>query len=318
MRRGYRDAGILLVPLLLSSLVQFIELVLIGIEQIPALRVSGDALSNRLNGITAGPFIISPEVAAGVLSVLSLALIILVRSNRQSRQQAMLENELASAREVQQVILPEMVEKVPGFRVESVYEPAQQVGGDFFQVLPDCAGGMIVVVGDVAGKGLPAAMLVSMLIGAIRTAAESTSAPDAILAHLNRRLIGRTHGGFCTAIAAHIAADGTVTIANAGHLGPYLDGHEIELPGALPLGIDTKITYEAHTFRLVLGSRLVFYSDGVVEAQNTSGELLGFARVAELSTRPVTEIAAAAKSFGQSDDITVVAIAWHAEQAHAA
>lgn len=310
MRRGNRDAGILLVPMLLTASVQIVTVILFGLAQIPALRVPVTQLFVWLNGIPAGPFKIRPDVVAGILTVLSLALIILLRSNRQSRQQAVLESEIASAREVQQVILPDAVESVPGFHVESVYEPAQEVGGDFFQTISDGAGGMIVIVGDVSGKGMPAAMLVSMLVGAIRAVAESTCAPDAILAHLNRRLIGRAKGGFSTAIAAHISASGVVTIANAGHLAPYLDGRELGLPGALPLGIDAKAVYETQTFALVPGNRLVFYSDGVVEAQNTKGELLGFERAAELSTKPVTEIAAAAKSYGLSDDITVVAIAW--------
>jgi phosphoserine phosphatase RsbU/P len=310
MRRGDRHAGILLVPMLLTVSVQSVRLILIGLEQIPALRGTASTLSIWLNTRTAGPFTIPPDVVAGILSVLSLALIVLLRSNRQSRQQAVLESEIASARQVQQVILPDAVESVPGFRVESVYEPAQEVGGDFFQTISDGAGGMIVIVGDVSGKGLPAAMLVSMLVGAIRSVTESTCAPDAILAHLNRRLIGRAKGGFSTAIAAHISASGAVTIANAGHLAPYLDGRELELPGALPLGVDAKAAYETHTFTLAPENRLVFYSDGVVEAQNTKGELLGFARAAELSTKQVTDIAAEAKSFGQSDDITVIAIAW--------
>jgi len=310
MRRGDRHAGVLMVPMLLTVSVQTMRVTLFGLEQIPALRAPATALLQWLYSRSVGPFTISPEVVAGILTVLSLALIILLRSNRQSRQQAVLESEIASAREVQQVILPDAVELVPGFRLESVYAPAQEVGGDFFQTLSDGAGGMIVVVGDVSGKGLPAAMLVSMLVGAVRSVAEFTCAPHAILAHLNRRLIGRTQGGFSTAIAAHISARGAVAIASAGHLAPYLDGRELELPGAVPLGIDPNATYEEHTFVLPPRSRLVFYSDGVVEAQNTSGELLGFARAAELSTMPVADIAAEAKHFGQSDDITVVSIEW--------
>ena len=78
----------------------------------------------------------------------------------------------------------------------------------------------------------------------------------------------------------------------------------------MPLDIDANAAYEAHTFTLAPGNRLVFYSDGVVEAQNTKGELLGFERAAELSTKQVTDIAATVKSYGQSDDITVVAIEW--------
>lgn len=225
-----------------------------------------------------------------------------------SRKQALLEGELAAAREVQQVILPERVEAVPGFNVESVYQPARQVGGDFFQVLPAGQGGLLVVVGDVAGKGLPAAMLVSVLIGAIRGVAEYTKDPVEILGRLNERLIGRTQGGFSTALAARIAADGSVEIANAGHLSPYLDGQEVELHGALPLGVVKSAAYQVTRFHLPQGSRLTFYSDGVVEAQNAKGELFGFERGKAISTQPAAAIVEAAMQFGQEDDITVVTI----------
>ena len=225
-----------------------------------------------------------------------------------SRQQALLEGELAAAREVQQVILPERAETVPGFKVESVYQPARQVGGDFFQVLPTGQGGLLVVVGDVAGKGLPAAMLVSVLIGAIRGVAEYTKDPAELLGRLNERLIGRTHGGFSTALAARIEADGAVTIANAGHLSPYLDGQEVELNGALPLGVVENAAYQVTHFHLPQGSRLTFYSDGVVEAQNAKGELFGFERGRAISVQSAAAIVQAATQFGQEDDITVVTI----------
>ena len=185
---------------------------------------------------------------------------------------------MAAAREVQRVIVPEQAEEIPGFAIESVYQPAQQVGGDFFQILGLDEGGLLVVVGDVAGKGLPAAMMVSVLVGSIRTAAEDTQDPALLLRMLNDRLVGRSHGGFSTALAAHITEDGWVTIANAGHLSPYLDGHEVELPGALPLGIVSDAVYETTQFHLPHASRLTFYSDGVVEAQNHKGELFGFDR----------------------------------------
>jgi phosphoserine phosphatase RsbU/P len=308
VRRGNRDASILLVPLLLTSSVYFLRLVLLGLEQIPALRVFAYICSTWLNSTTAGPFTIQPDAVAGILTTFSMALIILLRSNSQSRQQAQLDSELEHARAVQQMILPETVESVPGFRLESVYEPAQQLGGDFFQAIPDGTGGLLVVVGDVAGKGLPAALLVSILVGAIRTVASYTHDPAEVLAQLNERLLGRTCGGFATAIVAQIALNGAIAIANAGHLSPYLDGREVELPGALPLGIDAKTIYATQWLALAPGSRLVFYSDGVVEAQNANRELLGFTRAAELSTRPAAEIAVEAKRFGQSDDITVVTI----------
>jgi serine phosphatase RsbU (regulator of sigma subunit) len=215
---------------------------------------------------------------------------------------------MAAAREIQQVIVPEKGEAFPGFVVESVYQPARQVGGDFFQVLPAGKEGLLVVMGDVAGKGLPAAMLVSMLVGSIRTTAEDSDDPVVMLRKLNDRLVGRTMGGFATALAAHITRDGMVTIANAGHLSPYLDGKEVELAGALPLGIQYGGNFEPKQFELRPGSRLTFYSDGVVEAQNKKGELFGFDRAKAISTKAAAAIAEAAVEFGQEDDVTVVTI----------
>ena len=106
----------------------------------------------------------------------------------------------------------------------------------------------------------------------------------------------------------HIAQDGIVTIANAGHLSPYLDGREVALPGALPLGVESGGQYEATNFQLLPGSRLTFLSDGVVEAQSQQGELFGFERARAISVQPAAAIAATAAQFGQSDDITVVTI----------
>lgn len=230
------------------------------------------------------------------------------RHIRASTEKAVLEAEMQAARQVQQLILPESREVFPGFHVDSVYTPAQQVGGDFFQILPDNSGGILLVLGDVAGKGLPAAMLVSMLVGVIRTAAEETANPARILRTLHERLIGHTRGGFSTALAAHIAKDGNVEIASAGHLSPYLDGKELALPGALPLGITGGGQYETASLTLSPNSRLTFYTDGVVEAQNRQKELFGFDRAQAISTKSATEITQAAVQFGQSDDITVVII----------
>ncbi len=97
-------------------------------------------------------------------------------------------------------------------------------------------------------------------------------------------------------------------LANAGHLSPYLDGRELEVPGALPLGILAGQQYESYEFTVAAESRLVFYSDGVVEAQNAKGELLGFERSRAMSVKDAAEIVREAAAFGQSDDITVVAI----------
>lgn len=307
-RRGNHEAGILLIPVLLFSLYIYAEFTIGTLFQFPATRLGAIQASNLIDRFPAGPFQISLNFVSGILSTLSLAVIMLLRSTTMIRRQTLLEGELAAAQQVQQLLVPEHSTAVSGFTVESVYEPAQQVGGDFFQIMPTGDGGLLVVVGDVAGKGLPAAMLVSVLVGAVRGASEYTSDPAELLSNLNERLVGRANGGFATAVAARIDARGSVTIANAGHLSPYLDGVEIELSGALPLGIESKTGYETRQFHLRPGSRLTFYSDGVIEAQSLNGELFGFERGCEISMQPAAEIVAAAKNFGQQDDITVVSI----------
>lgn len=308
LRHGNSEAGMLLIPIFFYCAALYELYISVIFQMIPTLRPLGAWLFELSGGAPVGVFYISLGDLGTTSFWLSITIIIVFRSTRMSRQQAVLEGELLAAREVQQVILPEQIEPVAGFLVESVYQPAQQVGGDFFQVLPDSRGGLLLVVGDVAGKGLPAAMLVSVLVGAIRTAAAYSHAAEEVLGQLNDRLVGRSHGGFATALAVHITTDGWVTIANAGHLSPYLDGKEVELPGALPLGVIGAVDYETTSFHLPHGSRLTFYSDGVVEAQNEKGELFGFERAKEISMDAAADIVRAAQQFGQSDDITVVTI----------
>jgi phosphoserine phosphatase RsbU/P len=307
-RRGNQEAGILLVPALVSSLAIYVQLGIFVVGMIPALGAAAFQFQKAVFNWTVGPFTVNANSLDGCLFELSLAVILVLRTVRVAHQQAHLETEMAAAREVQQIMLPEPIERVQGFAIEGAYEPAQEVGGDFFQILPAQEGSLLLVIGDVAGKGMPAAMLVSVLVGAIRGVAEYTSDPAELLANLNQRLVGRVSGGFSTAQAARIFADGSVIVANAGHLPPYLDGKEVDVPGALPLGAKSGTRYETVRFQLPRGSRLTFYSDGIVEAQNAMGELFGFDRSRELAMEPVAAIVEAAKKFGQQDDMTVVAI----------
>lgn len=317
-RRGNREAGLLLIPVILFSFYIYAVVVFDTMFQFPAWSRTALRGLNLIDRLPAGPFSVSLHSLTGMLSTLTLAIIILQRSATMSRRQAQLEGELEAAQEVQRVLVPEHTGDVPGFKVESAYEPAQQVGGDFFQVLPDGEGGVLIVVGDVAGKGLPAAMLVSVLVGAIRGVAEFTKDPAELLSNLNERLVGRGGSGFSTALIARISTGGQVTVANAGHLSPYLDGKEVELPGALPLGVASSTLYETTEFHLDPGSRLTFYSDGVIEAQRPDGELFGFERAREVSMKSAAEIVEAAKRFGQEDDITVVTVTRTAAVANAA
>jgi hypothetical protein len=251
---------------------------------------------------------ISLDQIADIALSAVLGLLIIRRFQRSQRRKQQLEADLRQAQQVQQVLLPQAIPEMPGFRIECEYRPAQEVGGDFFQVLETRDGGVLVVIGDVSGKGVRAAMLVALIVGTLRTAAEETEEPQKILERLNRRLCGRMEGGLVTCLCARITAEGSFMVANAGHLAPWLDGEEIEVPHDLPLGLTEGIEYAASHLQIPENSTLTFISDGVVEAKNGHKELFGFDRVRALSTQPAQAIADAAKQFGQEDDITVVTI----------
>jgi len=215
------------------------------------------------------------------------------------------DTEFRAAREVQASLLK--VADAPGFRIDAAYVPASEVGGDFYQFLPADDGSLLVVVGDVSGKGLEAAMLVAVMVGALGDLASRS--PAQVLGHLNQVVMGKTRGGFVTCGAALFRSGGTVQIANAGHIPPYMEGRELELVPGPPLGIIADVLYESTTLSSGAGA-ITFFSDGVVEATNGSGELLGFDRLAGLSVKPAREIAKEAELWGQEDDITVVQVAY--------
>jgi phosphoserine phosphatase RsbU/P len=314
-RRGNREAGILLFPVIVNSLSIYVGVGGFLLAQIPALAPAVTRFQQNVFNQTVGPFTINLGNLGGCLFALSFAIILVLRSTRIAAQQAHLETEMAAAREVQQILVPEQADTVPGFVVESAYEPAQEVGGDFFQIMPAPEGSLLIVIGDVAGKGLPAAMLVSVLVGAIRGVTEYTSSPAELLANLNQRLVGRVASNLTTAVAARIFPDGAVELANAGHLPPYLDGNEVDVPGALPLGAKAGTQYETVRFQLPRGCRLTFYSDGIVEAQNAARELFGFERSRSIAAQPVATIVETARLFGQHDDMTAISITRAAAEA---
>jgi serine phosphatase RsbU (regulator of sigma subunit) len=151
-------------------------------------------------------------------------------------------------------------------------------------------------------------MLVAVLVGAIRNQAEYSSDPGAMLTMLNHRMIGRSGGHLATCLVAELRPDGTMHIANAGHLPPYLNGKEMDLEGSLPLGAIAEIDASVETFTLHPGDHLTFMTDGVVEATNPDRELFGFDRTRGISGQPAASIAQQAQTFGQEDDITVLGI----------
>jgi len=297
LRRNF-EAGLLLLQLVLS---------MIGVIEplITALMSdwSGHPVRSPLT-IQAGYVPIHFSSIADFTGIVVIVVIIFARFLRIHRDQERASSELAAARSVQELMIP--LEKIatPGFEVDSIYDPANEVGGDFFHVQPYADGSLLVVIGDVAGKGLKAAMNVSMLMGALRRTTELS--PAKVLESLNRVLSGNE--SFTTCQAVWFAANGEVVLANAGHLPPYLNSQELMLPGGLPLGVLPHVTYDEVRLYLHPGDRLLLLSDGVVEARSASGELFGFDRVHNLSNQSAFYVAEAAKAFGQDDDITVLTV----------
>ncbi len=296
LKRNF-EAGLLLVPLLLT-LVGWIVPMIAGVSDWEGREVRAPLT------LHAGPIPIHLASFADVAGILAIVLIIFVRFLRVQREQEHASSELAAARSVQELMIPQEKLATPGFEVDAVYNPANEVGGDFYHVQPVPGAGLLVVIGDVAGKGLQAAMNVSMLMGALRRTQERS--PAAILQSLNRVLAGSD--SFTTCQAIWFGVDGALVLSSAGHLPPYLNSQEILLPGALPLGVLADVTYEEVRLYLHPGDRLLLISDGVVEARRPAGELFGFDRVSNLSNQSAFYIADAAREFGQEDDITVLTV----------
>jgi hypothetical protein len=256
-----------------------------------------------------GNYFDSQNIAVSLLLV-AIVYAVFRYAAEQTRRNGALEQEFKSAQELQRILIPESLPSFKGYAVTSAYHPAQEVGGDFFQVIAQADGSALIVLGDVSGKGLKAAMTVSLLVGTARTLAEQSSDPAWILTGLNRRLEGRMQNGFATCLVLRLEPSGGCVAANAGHLPPFLNHKEIELPPALPLGLVSDGSYENVPFTMAAGDRLTLYTDGLLEARNDARELFGFDRVRHLiAANPDAQTASeAAMAFGQEDDITVLTV----------
>ena len=235
-----------------------------------------------------------------------------------------LEVELQTAYRIQQRFLPKTLPDVPNWQVEAYWQPALVVSGAFYDFisLPDRRLG--IVVGDVTGKGVPAALIMAVTHSMLRTAAELYASPAAILQRVNDLLVEQLEPlmfvtcCFCILDPLH----GSLIYANAGHLPPYLqttqDAVELRATG-LPLGLMPGISYDEKAAQLQPGDNLILYSDGLVEAHNPRGEMFGFPRLREALSHHVdchaliAELTRHLSSFtgdsgNQEDDVTIIAL----------
>jgi sigma-B regulation protein RsbU (phosphoserine phosphatase) len=198
-------------------------------------------------------------------------------ARRRDHQQ---EREREEARLIQRGLLPRSVPQTPGIDLAVAWQPAEGVGGDCFDTIAfgDAVG---VSVADIAGKGMPAALLMSNLQAAVRAFALDAAAPSAICGSVNRLLCrNMASGRFATFCYARInAASGRVAYANAGHNPPLLirrDGTiEALTKGGMVLGVFPETAYEQAEVAIATGDRLVFYTDGITEARNAEGDEYG-------------------------------------------
>ena len=310
--RGNREAWVLLPAVLLRGLAAYWSF-----SDFAAYYTHLTRTFHSLPTLHIASYDIPLRSIGGFVFFITILLFLVLRTLSIARRHAKINSELEAARTVQQVLIPDEIPSIPGFIIQSVYKPASEVGGDFFQILPVQGGGVLVVIGDVSGKGMPAAMIVSLLVGTVRTLAHFTQSPGEILAAMNSRMQGRNQGGFTTCLVLCADGEGTLTIANAGHISPYLAGKELKLENGLPLGLAAGSTYPESIFHLAPGAQLTMLTDGVVESRDNAGTLFGFERSAALSTEPAEAIARTAQAFGQDDDITVLTLCYSGVQVSA-
>jgi serine phosphatase RsbU (regulator of sigma subunit) len=220
---------------------------------------------------------------AGQMSV-SLQNALLVRDRVQV---ARLEEEMRLARQIQRSFLVHEFPAMPRFEVYAVNIPSKEVGGDLYDLVPLPDDGFVLAVADVAGKGVPAALLSSMLQASLRTQASSVLSVAEILRNINSLVYrGTAVHQFATFFIARVDGGGRMTFSNAGHNYPVVcrcRGGDLLLDrGGLVLGIMEGVEYEEDSIQLEVGDRIVLYTDGITEAANSAEELYGDERLREL------------------------------------
>jgi serine phosphatase RsbU (regulator of sigma subunit) len=243
------------------------------------------------------------------------------------RQRELLEQELEVARSIQQASLPQEVPHLEGWEISPFYQPAREVGGDFYDFHLLSEGRLGLVVGDATGKGVPAALVMSTTCGMLQLAARALGSPSPgkVLEQVNETLLARIPSNmFVTCFYAILDPEnGSLRYANAGHDLPYLrrkgEAEELRARG-MPLGMMPGMGYEEKETVLEAGEAVLFYSDGLVEAHNPKGEMFGFPHLRALVAEYAAEEGSLAdflmgelhsftgEGWEQEDDITLLTL----------
>src|ERR1700684_2168093 len=242
------------------------------------------------------------------------------RFQQEQRQREQMTGEAREARVIQQALLPKNSPSIPGFTVSGLSIPVGAVGGDWYDFIPMDEGRWGLVLADVYGKGTAAALLMSATRGILRSLAEAACTPGEVLSKLNRLLVEDFPAGrFVTMVYAVLdPVKRTLTLANAGHLRPLLitgtSAQFLDVERGIPLGLGPGDFSEVEV-KLPIGSRLVFYSDGITEAENQTDEEYGLARLQEHFSRTgasaeslLDDVRSFADGSGLRDDASVILV----------
>jgi sigma-B regulation protein RsbU (phosphoserine phosphatase) len=254
-----------------------------------------------------------------LILIIGLAATAVQRALSHEQRLAVVESELNTARRIQTSILPKTLPDSPALRITASWRPMTEVAGDFYDFLRSEDGSITILVADVSGHGVPAALTASMLKVAFAQQAAHAADPAAILSGMNAILNGTLDGQFVTAACAHIdAATSDITYAGAGHPPAVLvrpSGEIIELAeNGLFLGPFRHATYSNTGAAFQPGDRLILYTDGILEATLEDGEPFGIERLRDFllaeKNSPIDILADrlmnAVSVCGREDDLTVV------------
>ena len=306
------------------------EMKLRGAEIILPLASQGELLGLLILGLhlkgetyTREEFVILDTLAPQVAPALRVAQMVQAQQ-AQVGEHERIEQELRTAQEIQHTFLPTDVPAIRGWQLVPYYQSAREVGGDFYDFLPFEDGRLGLVIGDVAGKGIPAALVMTATRTMLRTAAQETASPGEVFARANELLYAEIPSKmFVTCFYAILdPTSGLMRYANAGHDLPYRrckEGvSELRATG-MPLGLMPGSLYEEHEVTIASGESLLFYTDGLVEAHNPRREMFGFPRLKTLleehsdGTSLFNLLLSELKSFTgeaweQEDDITLLTL----------
>jgi PAS domain S-box-containing protein len=213
----------------------------------------------------------------------------MAKQQQEAQERQRIEQELHVARVIQQTLLPKSVPELEGYQIAAYYQPAREVGGDFYDFFELGDGHLGLVVGDASGKGMPAALVMASTRSVLRTVAQRGGvAPEEMLAEANEILYpDNPPNMFVTCFYGILEPEsGRLIYANAGHDLPYVrhgDGDAVKLRArGMPLGLMPGMSYEQKETILQAGETALLYSDGLVEAHDPRGEMFGFSRLRTL------------------------------------